>query len=116
MMMIFFFFLVRGCVLIILYYNITLLHSAILHTHTYRNAYISMIVFICLNCCFCIRVRWVCVMFVCGQVLDGVLSSINVCEENVITVDRKWGVVVIYVFRLLICCCDLGILLGWISA
>ena len=73
-MMMIFFFWVRGCVLIILYYNITLLHSAILHTHTYRNAYISMIVFICLNCCFCIRVRWVCVMFVCGQVLDGVLS------------------------------------------
>ena len=73
-MMMIFFFLVRGCVLIILYYNITLLHSAILHTHTYRNAYISMIVFICLNCCFCKRVRWVCVMFVCGQVLDGVLS------------------------------------------
>lgn len=39
-----------------------------------------MIVFICLNFCFCKRVRWICVVdlwnfvFVCGQVLDGVLS------------------------------------------
>jgi len=23
-------------------------------------------------------------------------------------VDRKWGVVVIYIFWLLICCCDIG--------
>ena len=57
-----------------LYLFIAFLQSAILHTHTYRNAYISLIVFICLNCCFCKRVRCVCVVFVCGQVLDGVLS------------------------------------------
>lgn len=81
MMMMSFFFFVRGCVLIILYTsNITLLHYAILCARTRRNVYISMIVFICLNCCFCKRVRWVCVVdvwnsvFVCGQVLDGVLS------------------------------------------
>ena len=41
-MMMIFFFLVRGCVLIILYYNITLLHSAILHTHTHTGMHIFL--------------------------------------------------------------------------
>ena len=67
-----------------LYLFIAFLQSTILHTHTYRNAYISLIVFICLNCCFCKRV---CVVFVCGQVLDGVLSY----EEECVLVWR-WGV------------------------
>ena len=71
-----------------LYLFIAFLQSAILHTHTYRNAYISLIVFICLNCCFCKRV---CVVFVCGQVLDGVLSY----EEECVLVWR-WGVLLMF--------------------
>ena len=70
----FFFLTTSSMRLLKLYLFIAFLQSAILHTHTYMNAYISLIVFICLNCCFCKRVRWVCVVFVCGQVLDGVLS------------------------------------------
>ena len=72
---IFFFFLTTSSMrLLKLYLFIAFLQSAILYTHTYKDLYISLIVFICLNCCFCKKVRWVCVVFVCGQVLDGVLS------------------------------------------